>query len=98
MIVGSPAEASVVACERRLDIARRWLTACSRDSCRFMVDALETFSDEKLADMCISSWGLEESQGDDNDISWFEAHSADRDLVIWAFAMQRSSPQAQLEK
>lgn len=98
MIPGSPADASVVACARCLDMARRWLTVCSKDSCRYMVDALESFPDEKLAELCISSWGLDQPQGDENDISWFEAHEADRDLLIWAFTAQRALIRAELEK
>jgi hypothetical protein len=89
---------SIVAFERCLDVAGRWLAACSKGSCNYMVDTLENFPDERLAEMCISSWGLDQPQGDDNDISWLEAHGADRDLLIWAFAAQRALVRAEREK
>jgi hypothetical protein len=80
---------STVARQRCLDLAMRWLTACSKDSCRFMSEALDGYPDEELAAMCIESWGLDQPQGDENDLSWFEAHGADPDLLIWAFSEQR---------
>ncbi|WP_457798012.1 hypothetical protein [Methylocystis sp. S23] len=62
-----------------------------------MLDALAKFSDVQLADSCISRWGLDQPQGDDNDISWFEAHEASRELLIWAFATQRAFATAQAD-
>lgn len=79
-----------MACIRCLDLAERWLTACSATVCVQMVDAFANFSDEALADMCISRWGLDQPQGEENDLTWFEAHEASRDLLIWAFATQRA--------
>ncbi len=58
MAVGPRPEAPRMACVRCLDIAERWLTACSATACVSMVDAFANFSDERLADMCISKWGL----------------------------------------
>jgi hypothetical protein len=89
MIPGSHTSPSIVARERCLDLARRWLTVCSKDSCHLMLDALVAFPDEKLASMCILNWGLDQPQGDENDLSWFEAHGADRNLLIWAFSVER---------
>lgn len=81
---------SPMAFVRCLDLAQRWLTACSATVCVQMVDAFANFSDEALADMCISKWGLDQSQGEDNDLTWFEAHEASGDLLIWAFVTQRA--------
>ncbi len=72
------------------DLAECWLTACSATVCVPIIDAFANFSDEALADMCISRWGLDQPQGDDNDLTWFEAHEACPDLLIWAFATQRA--------
>jgi hypothetical protein len=47
-------------------------------------------SDEQLADLCISRLGLDQPQGDDNDITWFEEHEASSDLLVWAFGTQRA--------
>jgi len=48
-------------------------------------------SDEQLADKCISYWGLDQPQGDDNDITWFEQHDVDRQTLIDAFGVARLS-------
>jgi hypothetical protein len=69
-------------------MAERWLGACSKQSCD-VTHAFAEASDEALADMCIARWGLDQPQGDDNDISWFEAHEASRELLVWAFATFR---------
>ncbi len=83
-------EGSPMACVRCLDLAERWLSACSATACVPMIEAFANFSDEALADMCISRWGLDQPQGDDNDLTWFESHGASRDLLVWAFAAQRA--------
>jgi hypothetical protein len=88
--VGPRPDASPMACLRCLDLAERWFTACSATACVRMSDAFANFSDESLADMCISRWGLDQPQGDDNDLTWFEAHEASRDLLVWAFAAYRA--------
>lgn len=74
---------------RCLDIAERWLTACGATVCVPMVDAFGNFSDERLADMCISRWRLDQPQSDDNDLTWFEAHEANREMLVWAFSAYR---------
>jgi hypothetical protein len=53
------------------------------------MEAFAHFSDESLADMCISRWGLDQTQGEENDLTWFESHGASRDVLIWAFATYR---------
>jgi hypothetical protein len=83
-------DAPRMACVRCLDLAERWLTSCSAIACVPMVDAFANFSDEALADMCISRWGLEQSQGEENDLTWFESHEASRDVLVWAFAAYRA--------
>ncbi len=85
-----PPDPSPMACVRCLDLADRWLTTCSATACVRWGDAFANFSDESLADMCISRWGLDQPQGDDNDLTWFESHGASRDLLVWAFATQRT--------
>ncbi len=87
---GPHPETPPMACIRCLDLAERWLTACSATACVRMVDAFVNFSDEALADMCISRWGLDQPQGDDNDLTWFEVREASRALLVWAFATQRA--------
>ncbi len=74
--------------ERCADLVRRWLTACAKDSCWWRSEML-ALTDEQLADALIAAWGLDQPQGDDNDVSWFESHSADRDMLIEAFAAVR---------
>jgi hypothetical protein len=71
------------------DIARRWLTTCSNGNCYYLVQALADFSDDQLADNCICRWGLDQPQGDDNDITWFEQHGANRQMLIEAFSAMR---------
>lgn len=71
------------------DIARRWLTACGDGDCNYLVQALADFTDDQLADNCICRWGLDQPQGDDNDITWFEQHGANRQLLIDAFSAVR---------
>jgi hypothetical protein len=78
-----------MACIRCLDIAERWLTARGADE-RRLAQAFADSTDEALADKCIARWGLDQPQGDDNDINWFEAHEANRDLLVWAFATFRA--------
>jgi hypothetical protein len=75
---------------RCLDLAERWLTTCSATACVPMTESFANFSDEKLADMCIARWGLDQPQGEDNDLTWFEANEASRDLLVWAFATFRA--------
>jgi hypothetical protein len=75
---------------RCLDLVERWFTACSSATCVPRVDVFANFSDEELADKCISRWLLDQPQGDDNDLTWFEAHEANRDLLVWAFATYRA--------
>ncbi len=77
--------------ERCADIVRRWLTTCNKGSCYYVVHMFADFSDEQLADRCISCWRLDQPQGDDNDITWFEQHDADRQTLIAAFAAARAS-------
>jgi hypothetical protein len=79
-----------MACVRCLDIADRWLTSCGGGQCNAAFLTFASFSDESLADQCISRWGLDQPQGEDNDLTWFEAHEADRDLLIWAFSALRA--------
>ncbi len=87
--LGPHQDASAMACIRCLEIAERWLTTCSATICIRTVDAFAHFSDEALADLCILRWGLDQPQGDENDLTWFESHGACRDLLVWAFATQR---------
>ncbi len=70
--------------DRCADLARRWL----KDSCRWRSEAL-AFTDEQLADAVIGAWGLDQPQGDDNDVTWFDVHGADRDMAVDAFAALR---------
>ncbi|WP_036281106.1 hypothetical protein [Methylocystis sp. ATCC 49242] len=76
--------------ERCIDIAVRWLTRCSNGSCQYLISALNESSDEELADKCICCWGLDQPQGDDNDITWFEQHETDRRMLVEAFAATRA--------
>lgn len=76
--------------ERCVTIAQRWLTACSNGSCEYMLDVLEKFSDEQLAENCIALWGLDQPQGDENDITWFEANDANGDMLVRAFREVRA--------
>ncbi len=71
------------------DIVHRWLGCRAGDACKIAVESLARYSDEQLADQCISRWGLDQPQGDDNDVSWFEAHDADRLMLVEAFAVAR---------
>lgn len=87
---GQRPDAPRMACVRCLELVERWLTACSATVCVPAVEALANFSDEALADMCISRWGLDQPQGEENDLTWFEAHEASRDLLVWAFAAFRA--------
>ncbi len=83
-------DAPRMACVRCLELAERWLTACSATACVRMIDAFANFTDEALADLCISRWGLDQPQGEENDLTWFEAHEASRDFLVWAFAAFRA--------
>lgn len=56
-----------------------------------MVESLVEFTDEQLADKCVSTWGLDQPQGDENDLTWFEANSASRDMLAEAFAEVRAA-------
>lgn len=76
--------------ERCVAIARQWLTTCGKSSCEYMFGMLVEFTDEQLADRCIRFWGLDQSQGDENDITWFEANETDRDTLVTAFAEVRA--------
>lgn len=76
--------------ERCLDVAYRWLTVCSKVSCYSSTDALANLTDEELADRCIARWGLDLPQGDDNDLTWFESHDANRRNLIDAFEAIRA--------
>ena len=71
-------------------MAYRWLTACSKVSCYSTVEALASLTDEEMAHQCIAKWGLDLAQGDDNDITWFEAHDAEPHNLIDAFAAVRA--------
>jgi hypothetical protein len=75
---------------RCLDLAERWLTTCSATVCVPLVESFANFSDERLADMCILRWGLDQPQGEENDLTWFEAHEASRGLLVSAFATFRA--------
>lgn len=88
--LGPRPDAPRTACIRCLDLAERWFAACGSVTCVPMADVFANFSDEALADMCISRWLLDQPQGDDNDLTWFEAHEASRDLLVWAFATYRA--------
>lgn len=82
---------SLIAAELRCgDMARRWMTRCSNGNCYIIIEEFHKASDEALAEGCIRRWGLDQPQGDDNDISWFEQSGADRDMLIEAFATLRS--------
>ncbi len=70
--------------DRCADLARRWLTTCARGSCRWQSEAL-AFTDEQLADALIGAWGLDQPQGDDNGVTWFDVHAADREMLVDAF-------------
>jgi hypothetical protein len=76
--------------DRCLDVAYRWLTVCSKVSCYSSTEALANLTDEELADRCIAKWGLNLPQGEDNDLTWFEAHDADRPDLIDAFEAIRA--------
>jgi hypothetical protein len=54
-----------------------------------MFEAFANFSDERLADMRIARWGLDQAQGEENDLTWFESHETSRDVLMWAFATYR---------
>ncbi len=73
------------------DIAERWLTACSDNSCGYGLDRLAQFTDEQLAEKCIFSWGLDQPQDDDNNITWFEANGANPVMLSQAFAELRGA-------
>ena len=75
--------------ERCADMVRRWLTACGKDFCYWRSEALAGLNDEQLADACIGAWGLDRPQGDDNHVTWFEVHGADRNMLIEAVAAVR---------
>ncbi len=75
--------------DRCADLVRRWLTVCVKDACRWRVELL-ALTDEELADALIAAWGLDQSHEDDNDISWFEIHSANREMLVEAFAAMRN--------
>lgn len=87
---GPDDDTSPMACVRCLDMAERWLTSSGADGSRVSIEPFPSASDEEMADRCISRWGLDQPQGDDNDITWFEAHEANRDLLVWAFATHRA--------
>ncbi|WP_292532166.1 hypothetical protein [Methylocystis sp.] len=76
--------------ERCLDIAYRWLTVCDKASCYLRAEALASLTDEELAHQCIAKWGLDLPQGDDNDLTWFEAYDAEPSNLIDAFAAVRA--------
>ncbi len=75
--------------DRCADLVRRWLITCAKDSCRWRIEAF-SFSDEELADALIAAWGLDQPHEDYNDITWFETHSANRAMLIEAFAAIRA--------
>ncbi len=74
--------------ERCYDLVRRWLIDCARGSCRWRTEVFDS-NDEQLADALISTWRLDQPQGDDNDFTWFEIHLADRTMLVEAFATVR---------
>ena len=59
--------------------------------CEYRLDALAAFTDEQLAENCIRSWGLDQPQGDENNITWFEANDANRGMLVSAFAKMRAA-------
>lgn len=78
-------DAPRMAYARCLEMVERWLTTCSATVCVTNVEAFDNFSDESLADMCTTKWGLDQPQGEENHLSWFEAREANRGMLIWAF-------------
>jgi len=82
-------DSEAIAETRCLDIARRWITACSKGNCYFLVQELADRGDEELADLCIKKWRLDEPLGD-NDLTWFEQNQADREMLMKAFAATRA--------
>ncbi len=79
----------VIAQERCLDLAHRWLSLCRANSCDLEIEKFAHLTDEQLADQCIARWGLDQAQGDDNDLSWFEEHDADKLMLARAFGIVR---------
>ncbi len=79
----------IIAQERCLDLAHRWLSLCNATACGFEVEKFAHLTDEQLADQCIAKWGLDQAQGDDNDLTWFEEHDADRLMLVRAFEVVR---------
>ncbi len=79
----------VIPQERCLDLANRWLSLCSTNSCDVSAEKFSDLTDEQLADQCIARWGLDQAQGDDNDLTWFEEHDADRLMLVRAFGIMR---------
>jgi hypothetical protein len=75
--------------ERCLDLVRRWLSLYNADSCSFTIERFSDLTDEQLTDQCIARWGLDQVQGDDNNITWFEEHDADRFMLMRAFGIVR---------
>ncbi len=75
---------------RCADLARRWLTACQGNICLWKHEALVELTDDQLADSCIAAWGLDQPQGDENDLTWFEVHNVDRTMLIEAFSATRA--------
>lgn len=78
-----------IAQDRCLDLVRRWLSLCNPNSCDLAIEAFLGQTDEQLADQCIARWGLDQAQGDDNDLTWFEVHDADRMMLAQAFGIVR---------
>ncbi len=76
--------------ERCAYVVRRWLAGCSQHACYWRSEAYTECTDEQLADACIAAWGLDQPQGDENDVTWFEIHGADRSTLIQAFTLFRS--------
>ncbi len=75
--------------ERCLDLVHRWLSLWRTNSCEFAIEKFAHLTDEQLADQCIARWGLDQAQGDDNDLTWFEEHDADRLMLVRAFGIVR---------
>jgi hypothetical protein len=75
--------------ERCLDLAGRWLAACGEAECHYVAQELDLFTDDELADKCINCLRLDQPQGDENDITWFEQHEANRPMLIDTFGAIR---------
>jgi hypothetical protein len=81
--------ASLARQERCLDLARKWLSLCSAESCRSTVERFSELTDEQLANQRAARWHLDQAQGDENDFTWFERHGANKLMLAYAFGVAR---------